>query len=379
MGSDEKLPALHHLLVVEPDVEIAADAVDVGLGDPGLAGVLGVGMAKGDVDAGNFFVLQDVADDAGAGGVGADGKFADAVAVFVRAGVGAKFFEQLLVVTGQRVDAVLLHLDRERRLLEVAILLAKIIADHAVNDKDAVAYSQGEVKISPPGRLPHLSGVMMPLVLSHFSLGERSATKSVPRGVRQVTRLVRRARSTSRWLSASIAMKSARIPSRMIWRLMFTMCPWRMRFLFTTSLISMREPSSPRWVWAQKIETCEVARSSRISRGMLGERAVRVFLENENRVIGTDLLDLLLKSGGDLARRLIGDDGDAFVRLKPQAIADGVASAGSQLGINGEGGGGETVGHGDERSPWREKPTGAIAGQASATVGTFGCGTVRCS
>ena len=71
-----------------------------------------------------------------------------------------------------------------------------------------------------------------------------------------------------------------------------------------------------------------------------GERTVRVFLQNENCVLGTDLLDLLLKSGGDVARRFIGDDGNAFVRLKPQAITDGVARAGSQLGINGEGGGG---------------------------------------
>ncbi len=71
-----------------------------------------VGMTKGDVDAGNFFVLQDVADDAGAGGVGADRKFADAVAVFVGAGVGAKFLEQFLVLAGQGMDAVLFHFDR---------------------------------------------------------------------------------------------------------------------------------------------------------------------------------------------------------------------------------------------------------------------------
>ena len=56
---------------------------------------------------GNFFVLQDVADDAGAGGVGPDRKFSHAVAVFVGVGVGAKFLEQLLVVAGKRVNAVL--------------------------------------------------------------------------------------------------------------------------------------------------------------------------------------------------------------------------------------------------------------------------------
>ena len=46
MGSDEELPALHHLFVVEPDVEIATIAVDMGLGDPGLTGLLSVGLAS---------------------------------------------------------------------------------------------------------------------------------------------------------------------------------------------------------------------------------------------------------------------------------------------------------------------------------------------
>ena len=47
-------------------------------------------MTEGDVDAGNFFVLQDVPNDVGAGGVGADGEFADAIAVFIGAGVGGE-------------------------------------------------------------------------------------------------------------------------------------------------------------------------------------------------------------------------------------------------------------------------------------------------
>ena len=55
---------------------------------PGGAGVFAVGIAEGDVDAGKFFVLQDVADDALDADVGADGEFADAVGVFVGVGVG---------------------------------------------------------------------------------------------------------------------------------------------------------------------------------------------------------------------------------------------------------------------------------------------------
>ena len=54
---DQKLPAFHHLFAVEPDIEIAADTVDVRFGNPACAGVFGVGMTKGDVNAGNFFVL----------------------------------------------------------------------------------------------------------------------------------------------------------------------------------------------------------------------------------------------------------------------------------------------------------------------------------
>ena len=53
----QKLPALHDLLAVEPDVEIAADAVDVRFGSPVRAGMLGVGMTKRDVDSRNLFVL----------------------------------------------------------------------------------------------------------------------------------------------------------------------------------------------------------------------------------------------------------------------------------------------------------------------------------
>ena len=86
------------MLAVEPDVEIAADAVDVRLGNPVGAGVFGVRMTKGDVDTGNFFVLQNVPDDMRARRVGADRKFADAIAVFVGAGLGAKFVAQILVL-----------------------------------------------------------------------------------------------------------------------------------------------------------------------------------------------------------------------------------------------------------------------------------------
>ena len=92
------LPPSHHLLAVEPDVEVAADAVDVCFRNPVCASVFGIGMTKSDVDAGNFFVLQNMSNDVPASDVGADGKFADAIAVLIRAGISAKFVAQILVL-----------------------------------------------------------------------------------------------------------------------------------------------------------------------------------------------------------------------------------------------------------------------------------------
>src|SRR3954452_22670821 len=86
--SDQELPVRHHLVFIEPDVEVSADAIDVRLGNPVLTRVLRVGMTEGDVNAGNFFVLENVADHVRAGRVGADRELAHAVAVFIRARVG---------------------------------------------------------------------------------------------------------------------------------------------------------------------------------------------------------------------------------------------------------------------------------------------------
>ena len=76
-------------------------------------------MTEGDVDTGNFFVLQNVTDDMRAGRVCPDREFADTVTVFVRAGVSAKFVAQVLVLRTQRSDAVVFHFDCERIRLQV--------------------------------------------------------------------------------------------------------------------------------------------------------------------------------------------------------------------------------------------------------------------
>ena len=53
----QELPVPHYLLAIEPDIEIAANTVDVRFGSPIRAGMLSIRMTKGDMDAGNFFVL----------------------------------------------------------------------------------------------------------------------------------------------------------------------------------------------------------------------------------------------------------------------------------------------------------------------------------
>src|SRR5205814_5929188 len=112
--------------------------VDVRFGFPICTGVLGVGMAESNVDAGNFFVLQNVADYARQGGVRADGKFADTIAVFVGAGVSAKIVEQFLIFAAKLDNAIVGDLDRQRRVAKIAVLTAKIIANHAIDQKRAV-------------------------------------------------------------------------------------------------------------------------------------------------------------------------------------------------------------------------------------------------
>ena len=148
----QKFSSFHDLEVVEPESKSRPDAIDMGFRNPRLPGVFGVGVTKGNVNARNFFVLQNIANDAGAGGIRPDRKLPDAIAVLVGAGVGAKFFEQLFVFALELADPIVLHLDRERRLLDVAILLA-VIAHHAVDDETPLELA-GEVKISPPAGCP---------------------------------------------------------------------------------------------------------------------------------------------------------------------------------------------------------------------------------
>jgi hypothetical protein len=44
-------------------------------------------MSKSDVDPRDLFILQNMADDPGAGGIGPDRKFADTVTIFISTGI----------------------------------------------------------------------------------------------------------------------------------------------------------------------------------------------------------------------------------------------------------------------------------------------------
>src|SRR6266851_2503703 len=98
----------------------------MGGGLPWGSGVGAVGVAEGYVDAGEFFVLEDVADDALDADVGADGELADAVGVFVGVGVGPEVALEFLI---------------RRRRAEDAVAGAEEVADDAVDDEDAVDFA----------------------------------------------------------------------------------------------------------------------------------------------------------------------------------------------------------------------------------------------
>jgi len=132
----------------------------------------------------------------------------------------------------------------------------------------AIVTHSGAVNVSPPGRLPHLCGLMMPLVFSHFSLGEKRPKISVPAGL--VARISRAtlASSNTCWLIRSTSSKFARMPSSMMRRSIFTMCACRIWRRFTTSVICMRVRSSFCCAFTAKMLTWLVSISPSTSAGM---------------------------------------------------------------------------------------------------------------
>src|ERR1019366_8451532 len=137
-GIKQKCSAAHNLAAVDPDVEIAAHDVDVGRRVPVRAGMRAVRIAERDVNAGDFLVLENVADYVVNGDVGADGEFAHAVAVLIGVAVAPELgFEFLVGAVGFR-QAAFDHLDGQRSSVQIAVLFAQVIAHHAIDDEAAI-------------------------------------------------------------------------------------------------------------------------------------------------------------------------------------------------------------------------------------------------
>ncbi len=151
--------------VAEPDAELEADYVDVGGGFPGGSGVGAVGVAEGNVDTGELFVLEDVADDAVDADVGADGELADAVGIGVGVGVVPEVELEGFVFAGDAGDAVGFDVDGEGGVAEDAVADAEIVADDAIDDEDAVDLAGRGEALAAREVAPFLV-LMMPEVLN---------------------------------------------------------------------------------------------------------------------------------------------------------------------------------------------------------------------
>ena len=126
------------LVGVDPDVAVAGEDVDVGLGFPVGVGLAAVGIAEGDVNAGKFFVLEKDADHFGEAEVGAEGEFADAVAVFVGVAVVPEFLLEIFAIAVDLDEARVFDFERERRGLQVAVFAVEVIAGGGVANEGAV-------------------------------------------------------------------------------------------------------------------------------------------------------------------------------------------------------------------------------------------------
>ena len=273
--SDQEFAASHHLLAIEPNVEVATDAVDVCFGNPVGASVFGVGMTKSDVDPRNFLVLQNVSNDVPASGVGADGEFADAIAVLVRACISAKFVAQILVLRFQGADAIILYLDGERAGFQIAIAFAKIIANHAINNEDAVSIERRGENFA--------SGQVAPFVFRDNSAGfepfQFRGKLSLEFGA--VRCLARNPFSFARALDQALTqgVDFHKIGAHTLQHDFAVnvdhMTVPNLVFVDDAGHLRARAEARPSGVCAAKIDTCERARSSRISSGMYfsGRRA----------------------------------------------------------------------------------------------------------
>ena len=151
--------------------------------------------------------------------------------------------------------------------LQVAELRAQIVAHHAVDHKRAVHFARRREDLSarqiPPLVRTDDAGSLEPVVRG-IEIGDQIGSRR---------RLGPNLRSLAHQLHNLLAdpidlRKSARMPSSMICRLMFTMCACRIFLRFTTSVICMRDCNSLLCACTAKdADVRLVSRSSRISCG----------------------------------------------------------------------------------------------------------------
>src|SRR5271170_1396795 len=127
------------------------------------------------MDAGELFVLQDVANDAVNANVGADGKFSYSIRVFVGVGVGPEVALEGFVLAGDASDAVAFDVDGEGVGAEDAVAGAEKVADNPVDDEDTVDFARGSEALA--------AGKVAPLFGADDARGLEPAVVGVKLGV----------------------------------------------------------------------------------------------------------------------------------------------------------------------------------------------------
>src|SRR5439155_26065551 len=111
----------------DPDVELPPNYIYVGRGIPVRARMRRVRIAERDVDTGNFLILQNVADHVANRDVRSNGKLAYAVAVLIRVTVAPEIVFQLAIRRVRLAQAIAFNPNRERRVAQISVFLAKVI------------------------------------------------------------------------------------------------------------------------------------------------------------------------------------------------------------------------------------------------------------
>src|SRR5258708_37887787 len=131
------------LVGVDPDVAVAGEDVDVGAGFPVGVGLAAVGVAEGDVHAGEFFVLKEDADHFGEAEVGAESELAYAITVFVGVAVVPELLFEVFALTLDMLEAGAFDFEDQGRALQVTVLAVEVIAGGGIADEGAVDGGRG--------------------------------------------------------------------------------------------------------------------------------------------------------------------------------------------------------------------------------------------